>query len=95
MEGIIYILIVVVCVYILINAFIVNVIHPEQGAQMRSNNKYKIDKYNSMHTENCDIKCPKCGSTQIQLMKRGWKITTGLLGSSKNERVCINCKHKF
>jgi len=42
-----------------------------------------------------EIKCPKCGSTQIQLMKRGWKVTTGFLGSSVNERVCLNCKHKF
>ena len=42
-----------------------------------------------------EVKCPKCGSTQIQLMKRGWKITTGMLGANKVERVCMNCKHKF
>lgn len=41
------------------------------------------------------IQCPKCHSTQIQLMKRRWKITTGFLGSSRNERVCLACKHKF
>jgi DNA-directed RNA polymerase subunit RPC12/RpoP len=41
------------------------------------------------------VKCPKCGSTQIQLMKRGWKLTTGLIGANKVERVCMNCKHKF
>lgn len=41
------------------------------------------------------VKCPKCGSTQIEIKKRGWKITTGFLGSSKNERVCVNCLHKF
>ncbi len=39
--------------------------------------------------------CPKCGSTNIQIVKRGWKATTGLIGSSKNERVCINCLKKF
>lgn len=42
-----------------------------------------------------EIRCPKCGSTQIQLQKRGWKITTGIIGSSKIERVCLNCKNKF
>ena len=47
------------------------------------------------YDENSIVKCPKCGSTQIQLMKRGWKITTGLLNSSKIERVCMRCKHKF
>ena len=39
--------------------------------------------------------CPKCGSVQIQIVKRGWKITTGFIGSSRNERVCMRCKHKF
>jgi len=45
--------------------------------------------------ESNHIHCPKCGGTQIQLMKRGWKLTTGFIGSSKNERVCLACKHKF
>jgi hypothetical protein len=42
-----------------------------------------------------EIHCPKCNSTQIQLQKRGWKITTGFLGSSKDYRVCMNCLHKW
>jgi len=41
------------------------------------------------------IKCPYCGSTQIQIVKRGWKVTTGFIGSGKNERVCLNCMKKF
>ena len=41
------------------------------------------------------VRCPKCGSSQIQAMKRGWKLTTGFIGSSKIERVCLNCKNKF
>lgn len=41
------------------------------------------------------VRCPKCGSTQIQLQKRGWTLTTGLMGSNKNERVCLNCLYKF
>lgn len=49
----------------------------------------------SKQSSSSQVKCPKCGSTQIEIKKRGWKITTGFLGSSKNERVCINCLHKF
>ncbi len=45
--------------------------------------------------ESTQVRCPKCGSTQIQAMKRGWKLTTGLIGSSKIERVCLNCKNRF
>lgn len=41
------------------------------------------------------VKCPICGSTQIQLVKRGWNIATGMLDSSNVDRMCINCKHKW
>ena len=42
-----------------------------------------------------NITCPHCGSTHYTVMKRGWKITTGFLGSSKPIRVCDNCMKKF
>ena len=42
-----------------------------------------------------NITCPHCGSTHYTVMKRGWKITTGFLGSSKVIRVCDNCLKKF
>ena len=42
-----------------------------------------------------NIKCPYCGSTHYTVMKRGWKVTTGFLGSSKVIRVCDNCLKKF
>ena len=41
------------------------------------------------------ITCPHCGSTHYTVMKRGWKVTTGFLGSSKVIRVCDNCLKKF
>ena len=42
-----------------------------------------------------NITCPHCGCTHYTVMKRGWKITTGFLGSSKVIRVCDNCLKKF
>ena len=42
-----------------------------------------------------NITCPHCGSTHYTVMKRGWKVTTGFLGSSKVIRVCDNCLKKF
>ena len=41
------------------------------------------------------VKCPKCGSTQIAIVKRGWSLATGFIGSGANERVCKNCMYKF
>ncbi len=40
------------------------------------------------------VKCPKCGSTQIQVVPRRWSLATGFL-TNKVDRVCLNCKHKF
>lgn len=41
------------------------------------------------------VKCPKCGSTQIQVVKRGWNIATGFLENNQVDRVCLNCKHRW
>lgn len=40
------------------------------------------------------IKCPKCGSTNIQIVPRKWSLLTGFM-TNKTDRVCVNCKHKF
>lgn len=41
-----------------------------------------------------DIICPKCGSTQIQVVSRKWSLFTGVL-TNKIDRVCLKCKNKF
>lgn len=38
--------------------------------------------------------CPKCGSTNIQMVPRKWSLLTGFM-TNKTDRVCVNCKHKF
>ena len=40
-------------------------------------------------------KCPKCGSTSISTVNRGYSILTGFLGSGKPMNVCQNCGHKW
>jgi len=54
--------------------------------------------------------CPKCGSTSIQVLKRGFSgghavagalllgpvgLAAGAIGSGDIQRVCANCGHKF
>lgn len=41
------------------------------------------------------LKCPRCGSTQVQAEKRGWKWTTGMIGSGKMTATCLQCGSKF
>ncbi len=42
-----------------------------------------------------EIRCPKCKSTQVHAEKRGWKLTTGFLGSSNMVITCLKCGNKF
>ena len=39
-------------------------------------------------------KCPKCGSTAIQIIPRKFSFLTGF-ATNKVDRVCVNCKHKW
>lgn len=38
--------------------------------------------------------CPKCGSTNIQIVPRKWSLLTGIF-TNKTDRVCVNCKYKW
>lgn len=39
--------------------------------------------------------CPKCKSTSIITMNRGFSIVTGFIGSGKPINVCQMCGHRF
>lgn len=39
-------------------------------------------------------RCPKCGSTAIQMVPRKFSFLTGF-ATNKVDRVCVNCKHKW
>lgn len=41
------------------------------------------------------LRYPRCGSTQVQAAKRGWKWTTGMIGSGNMEATCLQCGNKF
>ena len=41
------------------------------------------------------VKCPYCGSPQVHAEKRGWKLTTGLIGSGKVLITCMRCGKRF
>ena len=47
------------------------------------------------NNEEKKIKCPKCGSTQITAGKRGYKVTTGMIGSSTVLNTCMKCGHQW
>ncbi len=44
--------------------------------------------------ESSQPKCPHCGSTNIQLLRKKWSVLTGFL-TNKVERYCVNCGKKI
>ena len=41
------------------------------------------------------IKCPKCGSTSIATINRGYSLVWGFIGSGSARNVCQSCGYKF
>jgi len=46
-------------------------------------------------TLDAPVRCPKCGSSETHAEKRGWRITTGFIGSSKIYITCLRCGKRF
>lgn len=40
-------------------------------------------------------RCPKCGSTSLATVNKGYSFWTGFLGSGKPMNVCQSCGHKW
>ena len=57
----------------------------------------QIDYYENLIFNNVndnDCKCPKCNSTNVQIVPRKWSLLTGIF-TNKTDRVCVNCKYKW
>lgn len=60
--------------------------------------EYKSDAF--LESEECTVtkpdavECPRCHSSNIQLVPRKFSIWTGFR-TNKVDRVCVNCKHRF
>lgn len=45
--------------------------------------------------EEPQLRCPKCGSTNISTINRGYSLVTGFVGSGSARNVCQNCGYKW
>lgn len=58
--------------------------------------KYNMKEVKSSKTESKDIiHCPKCNSTAIQTVNRGYSFWTGFVGSGSPRNVCQKCGYKW
>lgn len=49
---------------------------------------------NQISTESKQPKCPKCGCTNIQIVRRNWSFFGGF-ATNKTDRVCAKCNYKW
>lgn len=41
------------------------------------------------------VHCPRCGSTQVGVVNRGYSLLSGFIGSGSARNVCQNCGYKW
>ncbi len=82
------IILIIVYIYILIKRADKTVSPEKYKKNIEPKLEIKLD-------SNGNVMCPYCGSTQIQIVKRGYHWFWGLFGSNKNERICVHCMKKF
>ena len=56
--------------------------------KQQENSKVEKSSKNQIH-------CPKCNSTSIQTINRGYSFWTGFLGSGSPRNVCQKCGYKW
>lgn len=42
-----------------------------------------------------ELKCPRCGATQIATVNRGYNIVTGFMGSGSARNICQKCGFRW
>lgn len=73
--------------------------YPERLYYKIGNEKKVPTEYNDKTIEtivqSSKPKCPKCKSTSISTINKGYSVLTGFIGSGKPMNVCQNCGHKW
>ena len=63
--------------------------------QLNARKEQNIHQKQATEREANQVKCPKCGSTQITTGQRGYSLFSGFLGSNKTVNRCANCGYKW
>lgn len=65
------------------------------SSKLSNTMKNDYEKHNSSSTESNQVRCPKCGSSSIATINRGYSLVWGVLGSGSARNVCQSCGYKF
>ncbi len=84
------------CGYAIINnGYTDLVVCPQCGNKDFSTSEFEDKQEIKAENANKPVTCPKCGSTSIQAVQKGFGLLRGFVGSGKTENYCLNCGHKW
>ena len=63
--------------------------------QYEQQQQQKQAQQQARQAQKTQIKCPRCGSTSIATVNRGFSFWTGFIGSGSPRNVCQKCGHKW
>lgn len=67
----------------------------EYGLKLSQFNNQLEQRRQVNEQEKNQVRCPKCGSTNITAGQRGYSLLTGFVGSGSTVNRCANCGHKW
>ena len=71
------------------------IVCPNCNNGIAANTRIEGKESNYTSTNSNAPKCPRCGSTSLATVNRGYSIVWGFLGSGTPMNVCQKCGHKF
>lgn len=57
--------------------------------------RQQLERKQNYQMQKSQVKCPKCGSTSIATVNRGYGLISGFFGSGSPRNVCQKCGHKW
>lgn len=57
--------------------------------------QFKSQRNTQIKSKSLKPQCPKCNSTEIGVVNRGYSIVWGFIGSGKSMNACKMCGHKW
>ena len=63
--------------------------------EVRANAEAEQKRKEELRKRTAPVTCPKCGSTSIATINRGYSVVWGFIGSGKPMNVCQKCGCKF
>ena len=67
----------------------------EYGLKLSQFKNQLEQKHQINQKENNQVRCPRCGSTNITAGQRGYSLLTGFVGSGSTVNRCASCGHKW